>query len=116
MALRWSIMRLFVRSSRSAKRSATAIDGLGGARFALRLLTRADALREIRATLRTRHAEYSRALFRDTGSRNHRSGRGRADCGRIATQDTVDDRVWHRAWLEHQHAARKEPARRLGDD
>ena len=64
-----------VRASRFAKRSATATDRLGRARFAIRFRARADALREIGATLRAGHAEYSRALLRDSGTRDHRSSR-----------------------------------------
>ena len=67
MALRWSIVRLLVRASGLAKRSAAATDRLGRSRFAIRLCPRADALREIGAALCTGNAEYSGALLRNPG-------------------------------------------------
>src|ERR1041384_8636289 len=93
MALRWPIVRLLVRATRSAKRSATATDGLGRSRFAIRLRTLADALRALRPALRTGNAEYSGTLFCNPWTRDHRRRwRGRRQW-RIAKADARGERV-----------------------
>src|ERR1041384_2301949 len=116
MALRWPIVRLLVRATRSAKRSATATDGLGRSRFAIRLRTLADALRALRPALRTGNAEYSGTLFCNPWTRDHRRRwRGRRQCG-IATSYAVDDRFCRRARLDHQYTGQPEPARWICND